>query len=85
MYFTCRGLDPSLVVRLSTWARVVPLLFQLVLVTSWGPQVLEQGVLGEWGRDSLYLGALVTSLCLSTTAAGLLTTSCFTIMMALSR
>lgn len=77
-----RGLSPVRILYYSSWARCLPLLVQLCVVHWWGPSPLGQ----DWSTsDSLLFTTAVASLCASALTAGLLTTSCFTLMMALSR
>merc|ERR1712126_751542 len=74
-----RGMDPVIVLRWSAWTRCIPLLLHLMFVGIWGPTPVDPVVLDVISWNTFLLYCTATSMILSATIAGLLTTSCFTL------
>jgi len=77
---SARSVRPSTVLRWSAWGRVAPLVAQVAVVAAWGGAPVAANTL-----DTVLYALALLSLTLSSLAAGLLTTSCFTMMMEVSR
>jgi len=77
---SARSVRPSTVLRWSAWGRVAPLVAQVAVVAAWGAAPVAATTL-----DTVLYALALLSLTLSSLAAGLLTTSCFTLMMEVSR
>lgn len=77
---SARSVRPSTVLRWSAWGRVAPLVAQVAVVAAWGAAPVAATTL-----DTVLYALSLLSLTLSSLAAGLLTTSCFTLMMEVSR